>query len=138
VKAKVAGKDRPATLLVISESGLAAAGPGTFLSDLLTIAGGTNVLVGGNNYVTLDREKLAALDPAVVIQIMPSATPQQLEQAESFWKSMPSLRAFRSGRVHRIVDADALLPGFNGPALAAKFADHLHGQRAAPSTRSSP
>lgn len=138
VKAKVAGKARAKTLLVIGESGLAAAGPGTFLSDLLTVAGGTNVLVGGNDYVTLDREKLAALDPAVVIQIMPSATPQQIEKAESFWKSMTSLRAVRDRRVHRIVDADALLPGFNCPALAARFADILHGERSAPSTRSSP
>lgn len=137
VKAKVSAKERAKTLLVIGESGLAAAGPGTFLSDLLTVAGGTNVLVGGNDYVTLDREKLAALDPAVVIQIMPSATPQQIEQAESFWKSMSALRAVREGRIHRIVEADALLPGFNCPALAEKFADLLHGEPVIPATRSS-
>ncbi|MCS7034124.1 MAG: ABC transporter substrate-binding protein, partial [Phycisphaerae bacterium] len=143
IAARVAGTLRPRTLLVIGESGLTVAGPGTFLDNLLTVAGGRNALSEGGDYVTLDRERLAALDPDVIIQLLPAASPQQVLQAKAFWERASSLRAVREGRVVQLFDADLLLPGFSCLRTAASFAKALHGispevgtTRASPTSRS--
>lgn len=124
-----ASRPRVRALVVIGPSGLSAAGPGNFVDELLSIAGGENVLSGGPDFPTLDRERLLALDPPVIIQLIPAAEPQDLEQAESFWRQMSSLSAVRAGRVHRITDADALLPATNAPRVARRMAEALHPPR---------
>jgi len=131
--ARVGDRPRPRTLLVVGESGLSVAGPGTFLDNLLTAAGGHNALTGGPDYSTIDREKLSAIDPEVIIQLLPGASPQQIEQADAFWRSMPQLAAVKSGRVYKITDPDVLLPGFNCPRTAERFAEILHARAPASS-----
>lgn len=121
-----AGRERVRALVVIGPTGLSAAGPGNFVDELLSIAGGQNVLDSGPDYPTLDRERLIELDPAVIIQLMPAAEPQDLAQADQFWRQMATLSAVRHGRVVRITDADALLPATNAPRVARRIHEALH------------
>ena len=61
-----------------------------------------------------------------------AASPQTMEQAKAFWKSMPDLAAAKSGSIHQVTDADVLLPGFNVIRTAERFAAILNG---APTTQ---
>jgi len=120
-------------LLVVGESGLNAVGPGTFLGELLEIAGGVNVIPVGVDYPTLDRERLAALDPDVIIQLLPGASTQSIEYAKSFWPTMSELRAVKQSQVFWVTDPDVLLPGFCATQTAERLAAILHGSH--PTTR---
>jgi iron complex transport system substrate-binding protein len=127
VHQRIAGRPPVRTLILHSESALAAVGPGTFLDDLLTICGGKNVLADATMpYPTLDREKLLALNPDVVLQLLPGASPQIQAQARDFWSSVPSLAAVRAGRVHILTEPYLLLPGYSVARVAEQFAKLLH------------
>jgi ABC-type Fe3+-hydroxamate transport system substrate-binding protein len=93
------------------------------------IAGGANVLAGGPDYTAIDRERLIELNPPAIIQLLPAATPQVIEQANDFWRQMSDLSAVKAGRVHQITDADALLPATNAARVARKMAEALHAGR---------
>ncbi|GEM_PF-642166 len=137
VKRTSAANPRVKTLLIVGESGLSAVGPKTFLSDLLEIAGGRNALVDGGDYPNLDREKLAAVNPDVIIQLLPGASPQTIEQAEAFWRTMPDVAAVKGGAIYQMTDPDVLLPGFNVTRTAERFAEILNGLPK-PATQRSP
>ncbi|MDP9172689.1 MAG: ABC transporter substrate-binding protein [Planctomycetota bacterium] len=129
VAARVAGRARPRAILVISDSGSSLAGPGTFLDELLAIAGGRNALSGpGPLYRDVDREAMRAMMPEVVLQLIPDGdrTPQVMKQARAFWDSMPELPAVKNHRVYVLTDWYSLQPGFRVVQLAERFADILH------------
>ena len=83
----------------------------------------------GAPYPTIDREMLIELDPEVIIQLLPEASPQVRESAARVWQSLPGLRAVREGRVHVIDDPWALNPTQHIGELAERFADALNAAR---------
>ena len=122
-RTEAASADRPPvrTLVATSNAGgnVMAAGPGTYLDELLAIAGGENV-VAARGWPTLDAERLAALSPAIVIHLLPAPTPRQRAEAEAAWADLlPGVP------VEYVTDADALLPGYNTAALAGELARRL-------------
>ncbi|MGB7158532.1 MAG: helical backbone metal receptor, partial [Tepidisphaeraceae bacterium] len=101
VRAAVAGRTPVRTLISQTESPLSTVGGGNFMNDLLTIAGGRNVIEGGDNsYPNIDVERLVALNPDVVVHLLPGESPQVMERARSFWSSHPELTAVKNGRVY--------------------------------------
>ncbi|HEV2295105.1 MAG TPA: helical backbone metal receptor [Tepidisphaeraceae bacterium] len=127
VRAAVAGKPPVRTLISRTESPLATVGGGNFMNDLLTIAGGKNVLEGGDNsYPNIDLERLVALNPEVIIHLLPGEAPQVIERAKSFWSSHPELSAVRNGRVYYETESYMLLPGPLVGQIARRFARLLH------------
>jgi iron complex transport system substrate-binding protein len=127
VRAAVAGKPRVRTLISQTESPLSTVGGGNFMNDLLTIAGGTNVIEGGDNsYPNIDLERLVALNPDVVIHLLPGESPQVVERAKAFWASHPELTAVKNGRVHLETESFLLLPGPLVGRIAERFATMLH------------
>jgi iron complex transport system substrate-binding protein len=119
------------TLLALDDSGTSAAGPGTFLDEVLTIAGGSNVLAGtSEHWPSVDKERLLQLSPAAVIQFLPGATPQVLAQAKLFWQNLPTLPAVAQGRVYPMTDPRSLIPGLEVGDLAEHIAAVLHPQTA--------
>ncbi len=73
---RVAGLPPVPTLLILGPDRETLAGPGTYLDDLLQQAGGTNVAAGlGQPWPRVDRELLASLHPAVIIELSPGAKP---------------------------------------------------------------
>jgi len=134
IRASVAGLRSVPVLLVISDDGLSVAGPRTFLDELLGIAGGNNVASRfAMRYPTIDREMLLSLQPEVVIQLLPAASPVVVEQARRNWRAMSGLPAVSSGRVHILTDWYLLLPASHVADVAEKFAQILHGGTAADS-----
>ena len=127
IQRHVAGKPPVRTLLLRSAQDLASVGGGNFLDELLTIAGGQNVLEGGeNSYPTIDRERLLALDPDVILYLLPGASDQVVAQAKQHLQSLPQLRAVRTGRVHVLTEDYLLLPGYAVGQIARDFARRLH------------
>ncbi len=130
VQAFCGGLPTVRTLIVIDADATGVVGTGTYLDDLLKIAGGSNV-VGPElgHWPTIDREKLLALSPDVVLQLLPGASPQVRDQAAEVWKQMPDLPAVKARRVFTITNDYALLPGWHVTNMAEEFANCLHGTR---------
>ncbi|HEX8339505.1 MAG TPA: helical backbone metal receptor [Tepidisphaeraceae bacterium] len=109
-------------LLVIGDDGINVVGGNNYLDDLLTAAGGINV-ISAQGYVRLDQEKAQTLTPDVVFVLLPRAREAVVE------KAVADLRGRFAGakgpRVIAITDADALLPASNVGRLAQKFAQGL-------------
>jgi hypothetical protein len=114
------------------------AGRNNYLDDVLTLAGGENaVRPGSAAYPQLDREMLLALDPEVIFQLLPGATPQVRAAAQRRWRSMPQLRAVRDHRVHLVTEPWCLMPTQRVAELAEIFARGLHEGRVG-ATQASP
>jgi iron complex transport system substrate-binding protein len=127
VRSRVGGRPRVRTLVARTHTGVDVVGGGNFMDDLLTLAGGENVLAAGDNsYPTIDRERIVTLNPDVVLQIMPGATPQEIEQARRFWASVPQVSAVKNRRVYELTDSYLLLPGYSAGRIADLFARKLH------------
>jgi iron complex transport system substrate-binding protein len=100
VARSVAGRPRVRTLVMTDEVGAGAAGPGTFLDEILTIAGGANAAAGeGAGYPGVDREKIIALAPEAVLHLLPDKPERTVEDARRFWASLPECRRCATGGV---------------------------------------
>jgi cobalamin transport system substrate-binding protein len=131
VQKSVEGKPKVRTLIVRDETGLAVIGRDTFLDDVLTIAGGDNVIEPGTHrYPNIDPEMLMKLAPDAVIQLLPEASAQMLQEADKFWKTVPDLPAVKNGRVYVMTDWFVEQPGPQIGKLAEMFAAKLHPQGA--------
>ena len=130
------GRRVPA-LIVLDDSGRGVAGRNNYLDDLLTLAGGENVIRGKPfpmAYPSIDRETLLALDPEVIFQILPDASPQIRNAASRMWQNLPQLRAVRTGQVHITNPWWAQLPTQHVAEVADFFLKALDGARGASST----
>lgn len=140
VRQRVAGRAPVRTLIVTDAEGRYIVGTDNFLEELLHIAGGENAAAGmGRDYPSIDREKLRALAPDAVIQLLPGASEQTLVRARSFWQTLPDLPAVKDGRVYVFTEPYVLMPGYQVGHLAERFADALHPQPAtAPAAQDGP
>ncbi len=106
-------------------SGILAAGPNTFLSELLALAGGENVLRdAAQAYVDVNEESLVRLDPQVILEFWPDSAPPDPPLA--IWRrSFPGLAAVRDGRVMTVTHRECLIPGPRMPEVARAIAAAL-------------
>lgn len=122
IRSRVAGRERPRTLLVIGREpgtlrGIVASGGYGFLHEMLEIAGGQNVFADvPRESVQATSELVLARRPDVILEIRGSPVTEERARAErSAWASLSSVPAVRSGRIHVIGDARTVVPG---PRLA--------------------
>ena len=133
VARRVRGLPRVRALVVTNDQGLSLAGPGEFLDELLTIAGGRNAAESlGKPYPAVDREMIMAMSPDVVIRLVPDGDrkPQVVEQGDRIWEGMADLPAVKNHRVYVLTEWYGELPGFRIGDLAERFADVLHPETA--------
>ncbi|MCC6646830.1 MAG: ABC transporter substrate-binding protein [Polyangiaceae bacterium] len=112
----------PRALLLFGVTPVVAAGPGSFADELLTIAGGINVVAGTTTaaYPTLDLERVLTLDPDVVLD---AATEEHGDaRLSSAWRAV---RAVRERRVVALSDPAVLRPGPRVGRGAARIAAAL-------------
>lgn len=114
------------TLLVLGDAGLNLVGPGTFLDELLSKAGGSNAGSGlGTRYPTVDEEKLATMRYDAVVVVMPGALPQAVEATKEAWRRR--LGSKQAGvRVTVLTQWYLLLPGGHLPEIAEALEAALH------------
>jgi iron complex transport system substrate-binding protein len=112
---------KPSVLLVVGRTpglltNLTAAGPSTYLSELLQIAGGSNPLgVAAISYPHISLETVVRLNPDVILDMSimgESAEPRiQEERLRQPWLSHRELKAVRSGNVFGLASEILVTPG---------------------------
>jgi iron complex transport system substrate-binding protein len=133
----VAGRVRPRVLLLLGHSSdspasLFAAGPGSFLGEMLAAAGGDNVLGEvGTPYPRVSVEEVIGRDPDVILEVVsaPAQADLAAERARRRWSAYPSLRAVRHGSIRVVVDDTILQPGPRVGEKIAILAAALRGGR---------
>lgn len=90
---------KPRVFVQIGISPIVSVGNNTFINELITMAGGTNVAAGSNPYPRFSREQVIALEPEVmVISSMARAT--VFEEVKAQWMQWPAIPAVRNQAVH--------------------------------------
>jgi iron complex transport system substrate-binding protein len=97
---------------------LVAVGPGSYLNDLIEIAGGTNVLdiKGQPEYPRISMETVLRLDPDVIIDTVDMGdTEAERRQRqpinERLWNAYPGLTAIKTKSVHAATTDALVVPG---------------------------
>ncbi|MFY9941037.1 MAG: cobalamin-binding protein [Desulfobacterales bacterium] len=105
VKVQVAGSSsRPRVFFQIGISPIVSVGSETFIHELITMAGGTNVTAGAVPYPRFSREEIFALAPEILI-ITSMDRNQSFLEAKIEWQQWPEIPAIRDQRIH-LVDSD--------------------------------
>lgn len=136
VAAVVEGAPRPRTVVVVGHDigagvvrSVWAAGPDTFYSGVLEMAGAVNAVDGGlAQYPEISREGLATIDPDVVLDVVAGVEERGLEMTEILagWRQLSELRAVREDRF-RVLEGDVMVvPGPRLPEMVRGFAVSLH------------
>lgn len=126
VRTSVEGRPRQRVLYLLSVDPPMIAGPGTYVDDLITIAGGDNVFGDLRQlWPQVSLEEIVRRDPDVIIR--PSGRPARVEidalRQRAGWQT---LRAVHDGRVH-VVDPDLYnRPGATVGSAARGLADRIH------------
>lgn len=127
IRQRVGGTPKVRTLIVVDTSGQYVAGHTTFLSDLLEIAGGENVVPKESGpWPSVDREMLLSLKPDAILQLLPDASPQVLEKAKATWAPLADIPAVKNGKVYQVTAWYVNQPGARVGDTAKLFADKLH------------
>jgi iron complex transport system substrate-binding protein len=138
VRSAVAGRRPQRVLLILGRrpgtlADLVAVGRTSYLSELVTIAGGVNVLSDDNlpPYPRISMEVVIRLAPDVIIDAGDMGdTPEdrQIRRArtEGLWKRQP-LAASKAGRVHAVISDAFVVPGPRVVEAAETIAGWLHG-----------
>jgi iron complex transport system substrate-binding protein len=127
VRTKAAALPRVKTLLTLDELGETLVGPGSFLADLLHVAGGENAADSLNAaWPSADTETLVTLNPDVVILLKPEAKVQTLDRAKKAWSRLPQVGAVAKGKIYLLRDAYVLQPGSHIADVAEQLFACLH------------
>ncbi|XAM00306.1 ABC transporter substrate-binding protein [Phycisphaeraceae bacterium D3-23] len=125
---QVEGRPRPRVLMLLTTDPLGAIGAGVTHDELLTLAGGDNVLADADaGYVLIDRQMLIDdLRPDVILLIEPNASALLADDARLRSLQGLPIHAITEGRVVLIDHPQALLPSTSLPEVMAQMAAALH------------
>ena len=126
------GDVRPRRVLfVVGHDPLAIAGGGTFIDELIQIAGGLNVAKdAATPYPSWPLEQVILSDPEVILETAMSMPDH--EAALRFWSRWPSIAAVREDRVLSLVDDALVRPGPRIVQAAERLAAVIHPEIFAP------
>ena len=118
VRARVAGRPRPRTVIVFDRETLAlrgiyASGGFGFIHDMIDAAGGDNVFADVKQQaVQATTELILARRPEVILELRGDALPAGMRQREiAVWRALSSAPAVRTGRVYFIDQQLTVIPG---------------------------
>ena len=110
-----------------------AVGPGSYLNDLIGIAGGVNVMSGVElEYPRISMETVISLAPDVIIDVgemgeSPADSERRGRVTESLWAQQRLVSAVRTGGVHAVNDESFVVPGPRVVEAARAMARWFHG-----------
>ncbi len=129
IAARVAGRPRPKTLLVIGHEphslrNVLASGGDGFLHDMLVTAGGDDVFEDvRRESVQASTEQLLARAPAVVIELHYGTSDTG---GLAPWQRLPSLPAMKTGRIYELSGDEFVEAGVRVADATARIARLLH------------
>ena len=132
VRRRAAMLPHPSVLVIVDRTpgtlrDLYAVTPGSFLAELIEIAGG-RLIVGSTRagYGRISKETVLAENPDIILDVMPASQSSTGPHPESAWSELPEINAVRQGQVHVVreefVPHDSQMIG----RTAALFARLLH------------
>jgi iron complex transport system substrate-binding protein len=135
IRKRVAERPRPRVLVVFGREsgalrGIYASGGVGFINEMLTIAGGTNVIAQVNREsIQATTELILARRPDVILELRgTSATAQEIATMRGDWNALKSVPAVANDRVHIIADERVVVPGPRVAEGTALLARALHPQ----------
>ncbi len=134
VRARVAGRPRPKTLLVFSREprtlrNVYVSGGRGFLHDMLEIAGGDNVFRDlDKESVQVSTETMLARAPEVILELRPEDVPdgRPMQEELASWARLASVPAVRNQRVLLISGRAVTVPGPRVADSVERMAKALH------------
>lgn len=107
IREKVESLPKPRVLHLLNFDPLLSAGKGTFINDLIRLAGGRNLAESATGkYPRLSLEEVLGMDPEVILLAsMKSADP--LLAQRQWWERWKTITAVRQGRVY-VLEADLI------------------------------
>lgn len=139
VRAAVAGRTRKKVLVIVGRragtlTDLVAVGRDSYLSDLVEIAGGTNVLGGSGlpEYPRISMETVIRLAPDVIVDAGDMGdTPADRLRREAAtlrsWSAQTAVAAVRERGIHPVISDAFVVPGPRVVEVADTLASWLHG-----------
>ena len=107
-KLAAATKNRPGVFFEVWPDPLMTAGDGTFISNLIDLAGGHNIADGNvKGFGQFSRESLVAANPDIYLLSSHGDKPESLQKRSGFTE----LGAVKHGRIHIVDDDLVTLPG---------------------------
>jgi iron complex transport system substrate-binding protein len=94
-------------------SGLSTVSAGTFLHELVVIAGGRNIFADATgNYPRISKETLVVRQPEVIIEFCPGGlSPSKRKRMEMDWEKFSLIPAVKDQRIYFFTDDYLLIPG---------------------------
>ncbi len=137
IRKRVAGRDKPRVFMTYARrpdrfANLLAAGPGTFLAEMIEIAGGVNVFADLDmRYPQVSLEAIMAKRPDVVIELVPEVelTPALRRSMRAQWDSLGPIPAVKNDRVYFLTDDNALIPSPRVVEIIDKVSRLLHPEK---------
>ncbi len=134
IRARVAGRPRPKTLLVFGrEQGslrqINASGGYGFLHDVLELAGGANALGDVEKQsVMMSTEMVLLRAPDAILELHygDSVNRENMETERRVWNALPSVPAVRNKRIYLLTGDEFVIPGPRIVLAAERFARTLH------------
>jgi len=134
VRARVAGRRRPTTLLIFGRDPGAlrhinASGGYGFLHDVLELAGGGDVLGDlKQQSVDVSTEMILRRAPEAIIELHygESLKTERLDDERKVWNALPSVPAVKNNRVYLLRGDEFVVPGPRIVIAAERFAQTLH------------
>lgn len=114
VSETVADIPRKKVMFIVGVDPLFVAGRGTFIDELIRIAGGENIAGDSiSKYPQLGIEQVVARAPEVILytSLNFELTPEQEVKAKELWSAYPSIPAVKEGRIHGLVADYVTLTG---------------------------
>jgi iron complex transport system substrate-binding protein len=138
VKAAVAGKPPRKVLIIVGRqtgtlSDIIAVGPGSYLHDIATIAGGVNVLASSKlQYPRISMETVISSAPDVIIDVgemgeTPVDSERRRQVTLGLWKQQTLVKAVGAGGLHAVHDEAFVVPGPRIIVVARIMAGWFHG-----------
>jgi len=132
VRARAAPLAHPRVLCVVDRvpgtlRELYTATQGSFITELIEVAGGTSVAPRANTgYGKLTKEALVVLDPEIIIDMIQGAKGRLGEDPRRVWGELAQVDAVRNGRVIALDDTAFLHPSQLVAESARRFAEIIH------------
>jgi len=133
VAGRAAGAPRRRALVVVGREPLYVAGPGSFLDELLNLAGGENVAAdAGAPWAQVSLEAMLARRPEVIVDSADNRSGAPRGALAGSWARWPFVPAVRDGRVYHLDPVRLTIPGPRLGEVAARLGRLLHPERFGP------
>jgi len=136
VRRRVAGRPRPKVLfafpMTVGSPQMMVAGRGTFVDELIGVAGGENAYPAAADWPTVTPAKVVAMAPDVVVinAVGDDAAPDRIQAIQRAWEHWASVPAVAKARVHIATATCLTIPGPRVGLAAELLADLIHPQTA--------